>query len=80
METLILNNISKTLSKRQILKNISFKMNDHEIAGFIGPNGAGKTTTMKVITDLLRPDEGTIRICGFDLKNQRERHWKNVRR
>ncbi|MEG6572880.1 ATP-binding cassette domain-containing protein [[Clostridium] cellulosi] len=73
METLILNNISKTLSKRQILKNISFKMNDHEIAGFIGPNGAGKTTTMKVITDLLRPDEGTIRICGFDLKNQREK-------
>nr|PZM89335.1 MAG: hypothetical protein DIU81_03235 [[Clostridium] cellulosi] len=44
METLILNNISKTLSKRQILKNISFKMNDHEIVGFIGPNGAGKTT------------------------------------
>jgi ABC-2 type transport system ATP-binding protein len=38
-----------------------------EIVGFLGPNGAGKTTTLKMITGILRPDGGTIRVNGFDI-------------
>ncbi len=39
-----------------------------EIFGFLGPNGAGKTTTIKMIVGLLEPDQGKIRVNGFDLE------------
>lgn len=38
-----------------------------EIFGFLGPNGAGKTTTIKMITGIVRPDQGTIRVNGKDI-------------
>jgi ABC-2 type transport system ATP-binding protein len=38
-----------------------------EIFGFLGPNGAGKTTTIKLIVGLLNPDEGSVKIKGFDI-------------
>jgi ABC-2 type transport system ATP-binding protein len=41
-----------------------------ELFAFLGPNGAGKTTTIKMITGLLRPVEGCVRICGYDLTTQ----------
>ncbi len=41
-----------------------------EIFGFLGPNGAGKTTTVKLITGLLKPTEGTVRVAGFDVATQ----------
>jgi ABC-2 type transport system ATP-binding protein len=36
-----------------------------EIYGFLGPNGAGKTTTLRLLTGILQPSAGTVRICGF---------------
>ncbi len=47
--------------------NLSLTVRPGEIFGFLGPNGAGKTTTIKMITGLLRPDEGTIRVGGYDI-------------
>jgi len=41
-----------------------------EIFGFLGPNGAGKTTTVKLITGLLKPDAGSVRVAGFDVATQ----------
>lgn len=41
---------------------------DGKIIGFLGPNGAGKTTTIKMITGILNPDEGQIKINNYDIK------------
>ena len=41
-----------------------------EIFGFLGPNGAGKTTTVKLITGLLKPTAGSVRVAGFDVATQ----------
>jgi ABC-2 type transport system ATP-binding protein len=49
----------------EALKGLSFEVGRGEIFGFLGPNGAGKTTTIKAITDLIRPDSGTIEVCGL---------------
>ena len=48
-----LENISKTIDKKEILTNISITVGPSEIVGLIGPNGAGKTTTMKIMSGLI---------------------------
>ena len=44
--------------------NVSLTVNRGEIFGLIGPNGAGKTTTIRMILNIITPDEGTVRIDG----------------
>jgi ABC-2 type transport system ATP-binding protein len=51
--------------KVEVLKGLSFEVERGEIFGFLGPNGAGKTTTLKSITGIIRPDHGTITVCGL---------------
>ena len=55
-------NVVKYLTKKEILKNISFTVNAGEIYGFLWPNGAWKTTTMKSIMGLIEPESGTISV------------------
>ena len=50
--------------------DISFTVNSGEVLGFLGPNGAGKTTTMRILTGYLRPDEGSVTICGIDMSSE----------
>jgi ABC-2 type transport system ATP-binding protein len=47
--------------------DISLTVRGGEIFGFLGPNGAGKTTTMRLLTGVLTPDAGTVRITGIDI-------------
>jgi ABC-2 type transport system ATP-binding protein len=62
--------ISKMFGATQALKDISFAVNESEIFGFIGPDGAGKTTLFRIITTLLLPDEGELKVLGLDaIKN-----------
>ena len=49
---------------------LDLKVLPGEIFGFLGPNGAGKTTTVKLITGLLKPNAGTVRVAGFDVASQ----------
>jgi ABC-2 type transport system ATP-binding protein len=48
------------------VKNVSFKINRGESVAFLGPNGAGKTTTTKLLTGLIYPTSGKLRVLGFD--------------
>jgi ABC-2 type transport system ATP-binding protein len=62
-----LENVKKKLGNREILKGISFKVNQGEIFGYLGPNGAGKTTTIRILLGLLKADSGRLDILGQDI-------------
>jgi len=49
------------------IEDVSFRVAPGEIVGFLGPNGAGKSTTVKIITGLLRPNEGRVLFEGRDI-------------
>jgi ABC-2 type transport system ATP-binding protein len=70
--------ISKRFGATEALKNISFSVNESEIFGFIGPDGAGKTTLFRIITTLLLPDSGEMKILGLDHKQGFKELRKNI--
>lgn len=55
------------------VKNVSFEVEKGEMIAFIGPNGAGKSTTIKMMTGILYPDEGDIKILDLDPKKDRKK-------
>jgi ABC-2 type transport system ATP-binding protein len=59
--------LTKRFGEREALRDVSFTLRPGEATGYLGPNGAGKSTTIKMLTGLLRPDNGTIQVCGHDL-------------
>lgn len=64
-------NVSKSYVKgKKSVDNINLEIRDGEIFGFLGPNGAGKTTTIKMITGILTPDEGDVKIDGKSIKTE----------
>lgn len=65
--------LKKRIGKRWIVQDVSFEVKAGEIFGFLGPNGAGKTTTIRMLVDLIRPTEGHVAICGFDVQKDPER-------
>ena len=77
-KVLELNSVSKIMGNKKIVDNISFHINEGEIFGFLGPNGAGKTTTIKMITGLLKIDEGDIFINGKNVKKNFEEALSKV--
>lgn len=50
--------------------NLSFDVTSGSVYGLLGPNGSGKSTTMRILLGLLRPDEGTARINGYDIRKE----------
>lgn len=56
--------LSKSFGDKQVLKNISFQLNQGEVLTIIGPSGAGKTTILRCINSLEKCDSGTIKING----------------
>lgn len=78
MKTLEVYEISKSYGKKAILKNVSFSIEEGEIVGFVGPNGAGKTTMIRLITNLIYPNSGTITICGENVMKSREKALSHI--
>ena len=68
MNILKVEKLCKKVGKKEILKNVSFQIDEGDILAFIGPNGAGKTTTIKCILGLQRLTKGSITINGYDIK------------
>jgi branched-chain amino acid transport system ATP-binding protein len=59
--------LTKEFGGLRAVNSASFSLGRHEIIGLIGPNGAGKTTLLRLITGLLKPDEGSVRFKGKEL-------------
>jgi len=66
-EILVVENLTKTIKSKEIVKGLSFSLRAGEVFGFLGPNGAGKTTTIRMLVGLIKPTFGTIRICGYNV-------------
>jgi ABC-2 type transport system ATP-binding protein len=62
--------LTKTYRDLKAVDDVSFQVPSGEILGFLGPNGAGKTTTMRILTGVLPPTSGTVKVSGFDVFEQ----------
>ena len=79
MYTVEVKNLSKSFTEKgkivKAVKNISFRVKKGEVFGLLGPNGAGKTTTLNMLNGLLEKDKGSIKILGYDPKD----NWEYVK-
>lgn len=64
-----LKNLFKSYRGIPAIEDVSFKVTPGEIVGFLGPNGAGKSTTVKIVTGLLRQDDGSVLFDGRDIRD-----------
>ena len=67
MEVIRADNLRKSFGTVTAVDNVSFVVEGGHIFGFLGPNGAGKTTTIRMLTGVLTPDAGSVRIRGIDI-------------
>ena len=56
--------IWKRHGNRVVVRDVSFTVEPGEVLGMVGPNGAGKTTTIRMLLDIIQPDEGTVLLFG----------------
>jgi len=63
----VVSGLRKSYGDRAVLAGIDLTIDEGEIFALIGPNGAGKSTLVHILSTLIRPDAGTMRIAGFDL-------------
>ena len=71
-------NITKRFKKAEVVKDLSFNVEDGEIVGLLGENGAGKTTTLRMISTMLKVSEGDIIVNGFSVKKEPEKVRKEI--
>ena len=68
--TLEASSLMKAYRGRRVVNDVSLSVQQGEIVGLLGPNGAGKTTSFYMITGLIRPDSGTIRLDGQEITRE----------
>lgn len=67
MPSIEISNLVKLYGANRALDNVSFQVEEGEIFGLLGPNGAGKTTLIRILTTILLPTSGSIRVAGYDV-------------
>lgn len=64
--------------RKRVVDNVSLQIAEGEFIGYLGPNGAGKSTTIKMLSGVLTPTSGQIRVLGLDPVKERKKHARNI--
>lgn len=75
---MLANLINPKYEKKQAVNDITFSIEEGEMVGFIGPNGAGKSTTIKMLSGILYPDVGSVRVNGYIPYKQRKSYVGSI--
>lgn len=71
LEMIVLKDIEKEYTKGvKVVNNLNLEIKDGEIFGILGPNGAGKTTTINMITGIIQPTKGEVKINNIDINKK----------
>jgi len=70
---IVADGLVKCFGDVEAVKGVSFEVPEGKVLGLLGPNGAGKTTAVRMLTTLLKPDGGTARVLGVDVRKDPQR-------
>jgi ABC-2 type transport system ATP-binding protein len=70
MYPLVIEHVTKRYGHEVVVDDLTFTVAPGRVTGFLGPNGAGKSTTIKMLTGLLAPTSGGIRVLGLDIQTE----------
>jgi len=70
--------VTRTFGSITAVDDLSFKVGKGEIFGLLGPNGAGKTTMINLVLGLLKPNQGKMRVLGYDVASQTKQVYRKV--
>ncbi len=74
--------VSKTFDALEVLNDVSFRISNGEILGVVGPSGSGKTTILKLVTGIVQPDSGSVRVAngvvGYVFQEPRLLPWRSA--
>ena len=70
--------VYKSFGKIKALDGVSIAVETGQVLGLLGPNGAGKTTLVRILTTLLKPDRGGVKVGGVDVLSQPQRVRENI--
>jgi len=79
LKPVIVKDLHKSFGDREVLRGVSFEVEEGEIFGLVGPNGAGKTTTLRILATILKPNRGDAWIMGYSVKDHPEKLEKIYR-
>lgn len=71
-------NLQKSYGENEVLKGINIKVERGKMLALLGPNGAGKTTTVRILSTLLDFNDGTVRVEGYDVKEDSDMVRKSI--
>jgi len=69
---------SRTFEEKVAVESVSFALEPGDLVGYIGPNGAGKSTTIKMLTGILVPSSGELRVAGIVPSRDRQTNAQNI--
>ncbi len=70
--------LKKSFKEKEVLKGVDFEVQRGEIFALLGSNGAGKTTTVNILSTLMKPNQGEVRIDGFDVLLQPDKVRQSI--
>jgi len=66
-------NLTKYYGNFPAVRGVTFSVSEGEVCGFLGPKAAGKTTTIRMLTGVLKPTSGQVRVLGYDMTREPEK-------